>query len=296
MASGRLMSTSIGSNVEYKEGVEGPSPSTSTRGLKRRAESTILWNTAYMHTRTLLTATLLTVSLAATGCGLLETNDDEMETLRVEIIQLREDFMDLEAEVSLLARVPATTTTIASSSTTTRAASVAGVATTTRAPSSSATPAEEDQASAPTVPVGLNEEAILTATYEWGPSDPTLILQELLGVTADGWYGNGTRAAHAAELGARGLSTDGVPLPPTTTVAAETAETAETTEAPAETTETTEAPAETTEAPAETTEAPGETTETTEAPAETTEAPAETTVAPAETTEAPVETTTTTAG
>jgi len=253
-----------------------------------------------MHTRTLLTATLLTVSLAATGCGLLETNDDEMETLRVEIIQLREDFMDLEAEVSLLARVPATTTTTASSSTTTRAASVAGVATTTRAPSSSATPAEEDQASAPTVPVGLNEEAILTATYEWGPSDPTLILQELLGVTADGWYGNGTRAAHAAELGARGLSTDGVPSPPTTTVVTETAET---TEAPAETTETTEAPAETTEAPAETTEAPAETTvapaettETTEAPAETTEAPAETTVAPAETTEAPVETTTTTAG
>jgi len=250
-----------------------------------------------MHTRTLLTATLLTVSLAATGCGLLETNDDEMETLRVEIIQLREDFMDLEAEVSLLARVPAATTTTASSSTTTRAASVAGVATTTRAPSSSATPAEEDQASAPTVPVGLNEEAILTATYEWGPSDPTLILQELLGVTADGWYGNGTRAAHAAELGARGLSTDGVPSPPSSTVATEaSAETTETTEAPAETTE---APAETTEAPAETTVAPGETTETTEtteAPAETTEAPTETTEAPAETTEAPVETTTTAAG
>ena len=268
MASGRLMTTSVGSEVECKEGVEGPSPSTSTRGLKRRAEDAILWNTAYMHTRTLLTATLLTVSLAATGCGLLETNDDEMETLRVEIIQLREDFMDLEAEVSLLARMPATTTTTASSSATTTAASATGAATTTRAPSSAAAPAEEDQAPAPTVPVGLNEEAILTATYEWGPSDPALILQELLGVTADGWYGNGTRAAHAAELEARGLSTDGVPSPPTT--------------AAPEATETTEAPAETTEAPAETTE--------------TTEAPAETTEAPAETTEAPVETTTTAAG
>jgi len=219
-----------------------------------------------MHTRTLLTATLLTVSLAATGCGLLETNDDEMETLRVEIIQLREDFMDLEAEVSLLARVPATTTTSASSSATTTAASAARATTTTSA-SSAGAPAEEDQASVPTVPVGLNEEAILTATYEWGPSDPAVILQELLGVTADGWYGNGTRAAHVAELGARGLSVDGVPSPPTTTAA-------------------TEAPAETTEAPAE----------TTEAPAETTEAPAETTEAPAETTEAPAETTTTAAG
>ena len=113
------MITSVGREVEYKEGVEGPSPSTSTRGLKRRAKGAILWNTAYMHTRTLLTATLLTVSLAATGCGLLETNDDELETLRVEIIQLREDFMDLEAEVSLLARMPATTTTTASSSATT---------------------------------------------------------------------------------------------------------------------------------------------------------------------------------
>ncbi|MEC9426818.1 MAG: hypothetical protein VYC25_06265, partial [Actinomycetota bacterium] len=190
-----------------------------------------------MHTRTLLTATLLTVSLAATGCGLLETNDDEMETLRVEIIQLREDFMDLEAEVSLLARVPATTTTSASSSATTTAASAARATTTTSASSSAGAPAEEDQASVPTVPVGLNEEAILTATYEWGPSDPAVILQELLGVTADGWYGNGTRAAHVAELGARGLSVDGVPSPPTTTAA-------------------TEAPAETTEAPAETTEAP----------------------------------------
>ena len=241
------MATSVGSEVECKEGVEGPSPSTSTRGLKRRAEDAILWNTAYMHTRTLLTATLLTVSLAATGCGLLETNDDEMETLRVEIIQLREDFMDLEAEVSLLARMPATTTTTASSSATTTAASATGAATTTRAPSAAA-PTEEDPAPAPTVPVGLNEEAILTATYEWGPSDPALILQELLGVTADGWYGNGTRAAHAAELEARGLSTDGVPSPPTT--------------AAPEATETTEAPAETTEAPAETTEAPVETTTT----------------------------------
>jgi len=279
------MTTSVGREGECKEGAEGPSPSTSTHGLKRCAEDAILWNTAYMHKRTLLTATLLTVSLAATGCGLLETNDDELETLRVEIIQLREDFMDLEAEVSLLARMPATTTTTASSSATTTAASATGAATTTRAPSSAAASAEEDQAPAPTVPVGLNEEAILTATYEWGPSDPALILQELLGVTADGWYGNGTRAAHAAELEARGLSTDGVPSPPTTAApeATETTEApVETTEAPAETTETTEAPAETTEAPAETTE--------------TTEAPAETTAAPAETTEAPVETTTTAAG
>ena len=74
-----------------------------------------------------------------------------------------------------------------------------------------------DEVTTPTVPVGLDEDTILTATYQWGPSDPAVILQELLGITADGWYGNGTRAAHMAELEARGLDVTGVPSPPTTT-------------------------------------------------------------------------------
>ena len=230
-----------------------------------------------MHMRTLAPAALVILALAASGCGLLETNDDELETLRVEIIQLREDFMDLEAEVSLLARVPATTMAAGSSATATTAAPAT---TTSRATSSGSSSA--DEAPAATVPVGLNEDAILTATYNWGPSDPALILQEMLGITSDGWYGNGTRAAHVAELEARGLDTDGVPSPPTTTAAPEEATT---TEAPAETT-TTDAAADTT-----TPEAPAETT-TTEAAADTTttETPAETT-----TTAAP-ETTTTAAG
>ena len=86
---------------------------------------------------------------------------------------------------------------------------------------------------------------ILTAVYGWGPSATAEALQTVLGIAADGWYGNQTRSAHLAVLEARGLPTDGVPAPPTTT-----------TEAPAETT--TEAPAETT-----TTEAPAETTTTT---------------------------------
>ena len=213
-----------------------------------------------MYMRTLAPATLVILALAASGCGLLETNDDELETLRVEIIQLREDFMDLEAEVSLLARVPATTTAASSSATATTAAPAT---TTTRATSSGTSSSDEaDEAPAATVPVGLNEDAILTATYNWGPSDPALILQEMLGITSDGWYGNGTRAAHLAELEARGLDTDGVPSPPTTTTEAPVADDA-TTEAPAETT-TTEAATDTT-----TTEAPAETT-TTAAPAETT--------------------------
>ncbi len=226
----------------------------------RRALAVILWNTACMYMRTLAPAALVILALAASGCGLLETNDDELETLRVEIIQLREDFMDLEAEVSLLARVPATTMAAGSSATATTAAPAT---TTSRATSSGSSSADEaDEAPAATVPVGLNEDAILTATYNWGPSDPALILQEMLGITSDGWYGNGTRAAHVAELEARGLDTDGVPSPPTTTAAPEEATT---TEAPAETT-TTEAAADTT-----TTETPAETT-TTAAPETTTTA------------------------
>ena len=214
-----------------------------------------------MYMRTLAPAALVILALAASGCGLLETNDDELETLRVEIIQLREDFMDLEAEVSLLARVPATTMAAGSSATATTAAPAT---TTSRATSSDSSSADEaDEAPAATVPVGLNEDAILTATYNWGPSDPALILQEMLGITSDGWYGNGTRAAHVAELEARGLDTDGVPSPPTTTT--EAPEEATTTEAPAETT-TTEAAADTT-----TTETPAETT-TTAAPETTTTA------------------------
>jgi hypothetical protein len=69
--------------------------------------------------------------------------------------------------------------------------------------------------------------AILIASYQWGPSSVTEALQTVLGIEADGWYGNGTRAAHVAALEERGLATDGVPSVPTTT----------TTEAPAEETQ-----------------------------------------------------------
>jgi len=68
---------------------------------------------------------------------------------------------------------------------------------------------------------------ILIGVYTWGPSSTTEALQTVLGIVADGWYGNQTRSAHLTELEARGLSIDGVPTPPTTT------------ETPAETTTTT---------------------------------------------------------
>ncbi len=63
----------------------------------------------------------------------------------------------------------------------------------------------------------VDEEAVLTASYAWGRSTDAVLLQTVLGVEADGWYGPGTREAHLAENAVRGLSVDAVPAPPTTT-------------------------------------------------------------------------------
>ena len=55
-------------------------------------------------------------------------------------------------------------------------------------------------------------EAILTAEYQWlVQSDDTARLQELLGIEADGWYGNGTRTAHITALENLDLPLTGVP-------------------------------------------------------------------------------------
>ena len=55
-------------------------------------------------------------------------------------------------------------------------------------------------------------EAILTAEYQWlVQSDDTARLQELLGVDADGWYGNGTRTVHITALESLDLPLIGVP-------------------------------------------------------------------------------------
>ena len=178
-----------------------------------------------MQMRTPLTtlALIVTLTLAGAGCGLLETNTDEMDTLRAEIIQLREDVLDLQTEVSLLAAVPPTTAT-PTVTTTTRASSSTPLATTTSR--AAGTPATSPPAPTTTVDVStLDEEEVLTATYVWGPSDETVALQQVLGVVADGWYGNNTRAAHVAALQDLALSTDGVPSAPDATT---------TTEAPAE--------------------------------------------------------------
>ena len=98
---------------------------------------------------------------------------------------------------------PAPTTTAAPATTTTTVPVVA-----TASPATTTT----------TTMVPVDEVEVLTAAYVWGPSPAAVLLQTVLGVEADGWYGPGTRRAHVAENEARGLSIDAVPSPPTTTV------------------------------------------------------------------------------
>ena len=60
------------------------------------------------------------------------------------------------------------------------------------------------------------DSVILTREYEWLiPSIEVMELQELLGISADGLYGPGTREAHIAALEANGLPLSGVPNIPT---------------------------------------------------------------------------------
>jgi hypothetical protein len=162
-------------------------------------------------------AMLISFSVIATGCGLFESNDDEIQTLRAELVQLREDVLDLETEIELLAVAPPQPEPLIVTTTTVPEVEDAQVTTTT--------------AQLPTLPsiidTVINDsevEAILTASYQWGPSSVAEALQTVLGIEADGWYGNGTRAAHVAALEERGLMTDGVPSVPTTTTTTEVEE------------------------------------------------------------------------
>jgi hypothetical protein len=199
------------------------------------------------------TAILISLSVVATGCGLFESNDDEIQTLRAELVQLREDVLDLETEIELLAVAPPQPESLIVTTTTMSEVEDVQVTTTT--------------AQLPTLPsiidtvVGDSEvEAILTASYQWGPSSVAEALQTVLGIEADGWYGNGTRAAHVAALEERGLATDGVPSVPTTTTTTEAPQEGGEAEASTETETSSETVVETTTTVAESTTAETTTT------------------------------------
>jgi len=80
----------------------------------------------------------------------------------------------------------------------------------------------EPETTQPEIDEGVNpeDESALEATltdcnYQWGAASAfrTKLLQEALGITADGVYGNGTRVVHLTALEDRELSTDCVPAP-----------------------------------------------------------------------------------
>ena len=121
--------------------------------------------------------------------------------------------------------IPATTTAIPVETTTTVAIPDTTTTTSTTSTSTTTTTAAPASTTTTTTAPPIDEEAVLLASYPWGPSDEAMILQTVLGVAADGWYGGGTRNAHLAELEARGLSTTNVPPVPTTTTAPPTAPT-----------------------------------------------------------------------
>ena len=198
-------------------------------------------------------AVFISFSIIATGCGLFESSDDEIQTLRAELVQLREDVLDLETEIELLAVTPPQPEPL--------------VVTTTTVPEAEDVQATTTTVQLPTLPSIVDTvvddsevEAILTASYQWGPSSIAQALQTVLEIEADGWYGNGTRAAHMAALEERGLATDGVPSVPTTTTTTEIVD-----EVSSETEASSETAVETTTTLAETTTTAAETTTTTAA-------------------------------
>ena len=113
--------------------------------------------------------------------------------------------------------IPATTTTIPVETTTTAVTPDTTTTTSTTSTSTTTTTAVPASTTTTTTAPPIDDEAVLLASYPWGPSDEAVILQTVLGVAADGWYGGGTRSAHLAELEARGLNTANVPPVPTTT-------------------------------------------------------------------------------
>ena len=201
------------------------------------------------------TAVLISFSIIATGCGLFESSDDEIQTLRAELVQLREDVLDLETEIELLAVAPPQPEPLVATTTTIPEAGVEGVQATTTTVQLPTLPSIVD-----TVVDNGEVEAILTASYQWGPSSIAQALQTVLEIEADGWYGNGTRAAHMAALEERGLATDGVPSVPTTTTTTEIVD-----EVSSETEASSETAVETTTPLAETPTTAAETTTTTAA-------------------------------
>ena len=81
------------------------------------------------------------------------------------------------------------------------------------------------------------EATVLTAAFAWGEQSSRVgLLQQVLGITADGIYGPSTRDRHLSTLQSRGLSTAAVPEVPSTTTTTVAPTTTTTTTVPVTTT------------------------------------------------------------
>ena len=153
----------------------------------------------------LLAVALIALALLIAMCR--GSDDSELKALRQRVERL-------EATTTLsptTTTATATTTTTATATTTTTLPPTTTTTTTTTLPPTTTTTTTTTTAASVSI---VDEEAVLTFAYVWGPSEEAVDLQTLLDIAADGWYGSDTQAAHIAELEARGLSTDNVPNPP----------------------------------------------------------------------------------
>ena len=152
--------------------------------------------------------TLLATVIVAAGC----TGGGATETVSVLDEPSASITSIAEEEATAAPTTTEATSTTSEATTTTTAASDTSTTTEAAPTTTEATPITSEATLTP----GPEEEiiTILIDTYTWGQSQKTVALQEVLGITADGIYGSGTRAAHLVELENRGLSTAGVPENP----------------------------------------------------------------------------------
>ena len=150
----------------------------------------------------------LVVALALVGGGVVVAARIAEPSVRPVLYPLSASPTSAPPTIAMATDPPASTTTAAPATTTTTVPVVA-----TTLPATTTT----------TTMVPVDEVEVLTAAYVWGPSRAAVLLQTVLGVEADGWYGPGTRQAHVLENEARGLPVDAVPSPPTTVAPSTTA-------------------------------------------------------------------------
>ncbi len=117
----------------------------------------------------------LVVALALVGGGVVVAARMAEPSVRPVLYPLSASPTSAPPAIEMAADPPASTTTAAPATTTT---TVPVVATTLPATTT-------------TTMVPVDESEILTAAYVWGPSQDAVLLQTVLGVEADGWYGPG---------------------------------------------------------------------------------------------------------